>query len=328
MDQETLNSSGNAEATASSAVENRPYPTGPIPTIIEGLSAQGEAQNHQDQEKAEDNGTATETKTEAEAETKSEAKEDTKAETKEEAKSTDDDRFDKHPRFQELLKGKKESDRRLQLAEQKFEEMGRKYQDLERRLTEQATKAPEMDDEKLAEMYDQDPVKAIKFISDKAKADAKRELRDEITSETSQRETFNRMSSALKEFIKGNSDFQEMWDSGELQQLADENPLFNTPIAAYLHVSGQKKLDSLKAEMTKAMEDAVSAARKEERDKAAKEIEKIKADVKAKREITVLPERSASKPASGSIDAELKNTNGNLVGTLTQRLLNRRAAGL
>lgn len=274
-----------------------------------GELAPQEASIPDGEKKAEEQG-ATEVKTE---EAKAEETKPTE-EVKEEAK--EEDRFDKHPRFQELIAGKKAAETKAYQLEKALENLSREVNDLKARR-----ETPEVPvDQEIEELFEVNPAKAILKVKELAKQEAKQEILGELN----ERSNYTTLSTALKGFQEANPDFTEMWQSGELQEFADKNPLYNTPVAAYLHLSTEKRLNALKESNAAEIAKAVEAARKEEREAAEKRIKEVEANFKAKKETTVVTERAAS-PSSAANKSEY-DTGGDKVGFMTRRF-KQRAAG-
>lgn len=294
---ETLN-----ETTADSSTADVMLSSSTISTFAGELAPQ-EAPIPEGEKKTEEQG-ATEVKAE-------EAKE-----IKEEKKEEVEDRFDKHPRFQELIAAKKSAESKAYQLERTLESLAREVNDLKARR-----ETPEVPvDQEIEELFEVNPAKALQKVKELAKQEAKQEM----FSELSERSSYTTLSTALKGFQEQNPDFTEMWESGELQTFADQNPLYNTPVAAYLHLSNEKKFNALKDTIATEVAKAVEAARKEERDAAEKRIKEVEANFKAKKETTVVTER-ASSPSAASNKTELE-TGGDKVSWLVKRAKAREAS--
>lgn len=301
--QETLN-----QEAASSTAEVM-LSSGTVSTNAADLAPQ-EASNPE--EKADEPG-ATEAKAEdaqAQDTTTKEAPKEEKVETKDEPF-----RFDQHPRFQELIAEKnalKSQNAQLQRA---FEQLAGEVNSLKSRQAEPSVPV----DEELAELFEVDSGKALARVLELAEKRAE----EKVLGRVREASAYNTMSAALKTYQDQNPDFIAKWEDGTLDRVMAENPLYNTPIAAYQYLAFQEKAkafeDTMKAEIAKAVE----AARKEERDAADKRIKEIEANNKAKKETTVVTER-ASKPSSTKTSTD---TGGDKISWLVKRMKEREAAG-
>ncbi len=302
MEDKTLNTEAAAPSPA-------PYPTGPMPTLVqqEGKPAKQEAKIPDGTEKVDKvAATVEEPPIVAETEDKSKAKPEIKEEKKDKTKE-DDDRFDKHPRFQEL-------NRRANKAEKIAAEALQRLSAMEQRLAELSKKPDIPVEQELRELYDEDPAKALARAVEIGRDQAVQQF----SSESADKANYTQLAGALKDFEKSNPDFTELWDTGALTEAGEQNPLLNTPIAAYLAITGEQKIQALKDAHKAELEAEIAKARKEEQDKAKKEIETLKANIKAKKDIVVIEDKPSI--SSREVDAELKNSGGNPNQVLAKRL--------
>lgn len=176
------------------------------------------------------------------------------------------ERFDKHPRFQELIKEKNEFRDRLIAAEGKIEAFskGAQVEPEEEHLDFQDMSG--MTDEELAELQSEKP---REFLSNLAKQ-LRHELRKEFQSEFKTQTKEERVNETFQKYAKDNPDFEPMWKSGEIRRFMDENPGHNA-LSAHQVLTSQKK----DGDIQKRIDVAVEKAKKETEDR-------ILADIKAK----------------------------------------------
>ena len=232
----------------------------------------------------------TEAAEEEEAETEGE-----EVEPKDESKDDKLDRFDKHPRFQELKAERDKAIERAALAEARAKETAKveaapDYQDV-----------MEMDDDALDEQWETDKKGFLQNYAKQIAAEVFAGIAEREQKTTIQQ----KVNTTYDKYATENPDFQMMLDSGEIRNFINQNPGHNA-ISAHMALSGeaktQAKIDAAVAEATK---------------KAAE-------NHKVKRSAVVLNEDASSPtvPKSG-IPPELKNTklHGGPTGALFARLM-------
>ena len=210
----------------------------------------------------------------------------------------DTERYDKIPRFKEII-GERDTEREARIrAEAKFEAH-------EKLLADAAAKAPvgtdnnppvelpfkditKMSPEELREWMEEDPVgyEANRF------AQFHFESKQLLTQEAMQKATVDGISKTFGDYEKANPDFKKMWDSGELETYMKDHPGHNA-------ISAHKDL----TEATR-----VKAATDKAVEKAIKETEaRVTKNFQAKRNATVLTDGPGVIPGSAP-DASLQNT--------------------
>lgn len=218
-----------------------------------------------------------------------------------------DDRFDKHPRFVELNDRMKAAETRAANAEAKVTVLGDKVNEsFEGKKGEgdlPYKDVGKMSDEEVQEWQDDDP----KGFYSNMLLQAKHEVGQEMKADMSSRTMEDAIAGTYEDYAKKNSDFDQMWDSGELKIFMDKNPGHNA-ISAHMALTAGKK-------QTEAIEDAVKAAEK-----------RIMNNLKAKGKSSVLGAGpSSSARAASDSPPELKDTtkHGGLNAVLAQRSLAR-----
>jgi len=238
-----------------------------------------------------------------------------KEEVQEKKEEPIEDRFDKHPRFQELISEKNALKSQVAQVTKAFEQLAAEMNSMK------AWREPDVPvEQELAELFEVDQPKALARMLEIAEQRAEQKVLGKLQENS----TYNNLSTALKSYQDANPDFVQRWEDGTLEKVMQENPLYNTPIAAYQYLSFQEKVKAFETTMQAEIAKAVEAARKEERDAADKKIKEIEANHKAKKESTVVTERTS---ASSSTTKSNTDTGGDKVSWLVKRMKEREAAG-
>lgn len=225
----------------------------------------------------------------------------------------EEDRFDKHPRFQELHRRVKESDAVIR-------ELRQTLNDLQARIPVGGDpggkdgKSPKdsglpyrdvsaMKPEELLDWQSEDPKGYYQNIL----AQAKHELSGEFSKSLERRQQEDAIVSTYESFAKANPDFDQMWDEGTLQAFMRSNPGHNA-ISAYHAITADARV---KAAVEKAVKEAESSFVKNQR---------------AKRSADVLPQGPSAPGAYTQGDEALKDSKkfGGTTTVLAQRLADRR----
>ena len=235
------------------------------------------------------------------------AKEETK-EKEEKEKEEEPLRFDKHPRFQELIKRVKTAEERALKAEAQLEALMKgKEPEKEKELNfvDITTKT----DEELLEWQQSDPKGYAANLARQIRYELQQEIPDinEILKKHRLDEEIER---TYEEYAKTHPDFDEMWDAGEIQRYMEKHP-GHTPISAHMMLTQEKR----EAEIQKRIEEAVAKAVKETEEKMIKQF-------KAKKHAKVLPAGPASTGIlNETATPDLKDTKkfGGLLSVLVER---------
>ena len=204
---------------------------------------------------------------------------------------TDGDRFDKHPRFQQL-------NERVLKAEADNAALRQRLETIEARPSGAEPTGADlpfkdlsgMEDSEILEWQQTDP----KGFAANQRAQLRHEMSQEVGGQLDRQNFESSVERTFQSFAEANPDFDEMWDRGELKAFMDRNPGHNA-ISAYYLLTAEKKTA-----------DAVDAAKLEATEAAEK---KLQEDLKARRESQVLS--SGPSPASGTVDTippELQDT--------------------
>ena len=221
----------------------------------------------------------------------------------------EDDRFDKHPRFQELNRRARESEERVRKLEQTLSELnarqaapkGEKGEGGESKLPYKDVS--KMTPEELLDFQSEDPRGYYQNLL----SQAKHELNNDLTQSFEQRQKEDAVVATYESFAKANPDFDEMWDSGTLQEFMRTNPGHNA-ISAYHALTADSKLQ---AATEKAAKDAEAAFTRNQR---------------AKRTSDVLPQGPSAPGTFSHGDEALKDSRkfGGTSAVLASRLADRR----
>lgn len=233
------------------------------------------------------------------------------------------DRFDKHPRFQELnAKAKAEKEARI-AAEAKLAQFEKT---LDPALFPPDDRRPDFKDtskmsaDELREWQEDDPVGYAANL----RKEAAWEARQAIRAETIRNETVSRIEQTFTQYAKENPTFNGMWESGEIERYMNEHPGHNA-ISAHMALLAGRQAGDVQAMIDKAVKEAVSKATKEAE-------ERVRKDFQAKRGATVITSAAAARGNDDGVDAALKDTNqfGGTTSVLAARLaeMRRRATGM
>lgn len=216
----------------------------------------------------------------------------------------DADRFDKHPRFQELRSAINELKVRNQVLESI---VGGKGGDGNQNHGSVDNGAPDFKDishlskEELLEWFEENPVEFLgnytrQVLHESASKEQSRALNQQIT------QTFS-------DYEKSNSDFKAMWDSGEIEEFMEKHPGHNA-MSAHMAITQEKRI-------------------REAVDKAVRETEaRVIANFQAKKGAGTMGDAGGG--GGRTADArhgELNNTkqSGGLVAAIAARLHTRRS---
>jgi len=205
----------------------------------------------------------------------------------------DTERYDKIPRFKEII-GERDQEREARIrAEAKLEALTTKPAVPAGEAEKPSTELPfkditKMSAEELREWMEEDPVgyEANRF------AQFHYESKQLLEQEAIKKATVEGMDKTFSDYEKANPDFKKMWDSGELETYMKAHPGHNA-------ISAHKELTEA-TRVKAAVDDAVA--------KAIKETEaRITKNFQAKRNATVLTDGPGVAPGI-TPDASLQNT--------------------
>ena len=220
-----------------------------------------------------------------------------------------EDRFDKDPRFQELIAQKNEAEAAKIEAEAKLTllkqspigDMGIPAASGQVEAKDIST----MTADELREWQEDDPVGYAKNIL----ALATQSVKTSLSTENVREATIAGIEKTFTEYGKNNPSFNEMWDSGEIPKYMQDNP-GNNAISAHMMLMGDKR-----------MEAAIAKAVKETEERVIKNFQ-------AKKNATVISSTSAARAPGNGVDAEIKDTqpHGGFVSVAASRLAAMRRA--
>lgn len=227
----------------------------------------------------------------------------------------DKDRYDKDPRFQEVIKEKEtEKEQRIRAEAERDFLRAQLLKNIKSTDELEPTKEPEykdmtvMTEEELADWQADDPKGFFANLTRQVRAEVTTELRQESVVKSQQSKAIE----ALDKYARENPTFDKMWETGEIQKFMRENP-GHTTISAHIM-------------LTK------GAREKEIAEKARKEAEEtVRKNFKAKQNARVMGEGPSVSGRQPEIDEVLKNTkeHGGVVSVLAKRLsdMRRKANG-
>jgi len=231
----------------------------------------------------------------------------------------DETRFDKHPRWQEMLREREEAKKAVEQERIARAKLEGELEALKRQT--QVEKPPVKADykditaltaEEIAEWQATDPKGFAANMYAQVKSEALMKMQEDFRAEREQEKQRISIEKTYKEFEDKHKDFKPMWDSGEIVRFIEANPGHN-PISAYHAMTYETR-------MQKAIEEA--------RAKAIKETEeKVNKNWQAKKQARVLGAGPGG-PGTDTEDKELKNvkSQGGLYNVLAKRLDRLRAA--
>jgi len=218
-----------------------------------------------------------------------------------------DDRFDQHPRFVELNNTVK-SERALRVAAEAKVAMFEKSP-LNPSFIPAADGKVDFKDttnmsaEELREWQEDDP----KGFTDNLLKQAAHMAQQSIKSTSLRDETVQGIEKTFTEYAASNPDFNEKWESGEIEKYMNAHPGHNA-ISAHMSLTGAANTQAL-------IDAAVAKATKETEERVAKNFQ-------AKKNATLINPASPSRAAVDGVDAELKDTTnqGGFVSVAANRL--------
>jgi hypothetical protein len=219
-----------------------------------------------------------------------------------------DERFDKHPRFQQLMKERDEARLAAAKLEGRLEAAPQKPA---------AAPAPppfkdvsSLSAEQIREWMEDDPKGFAENLEKAAMYKAYNAVQNQMKSKEARDEQMGGLRGTYKAFEEKNPDFRPLWDSGEIIKYIETHPGHN-PMSAYDEMTGDKKFS-----------EAIEKAKKEAEEEVTKRFQ-------AKKKATVLSGGPAGAPRTDE-DPALANTkkHGGLNAVLADKLAAmRRASG-
>jgi len=256
------------------------------------------------EEQAENTG-ETQSKTEAETKTDGDDKktgEEDGGKTDAESSGGQDTRYDKDPAWQRIIQERNEARTKLAALEAKGQPPEK--QEPEELPYKDITK---MSPEEVREWMEDDPIgyEANRF------AQFHYESKKLLEQEQTQKATTSKIEDTFTSYAKENPDFDELWNSGKIEEFMQAHPGHNA-ISAHMILSAQTR----NADIEKRIADAAATAAKEAEERVIKNFQ-------AKRNATVLSEGPAHRGGGDNgAPAELKNTKqyGGKTAVMAQRL--------
>ncbi len=228
------------------------------------------------------------------------------------AAQEDETRFDKHPRFQELISSKNDLKAQLKTLQTRVDEGLKPKEEEEDPGYKDISKMSEDD---LREWIDSDPIAYTANIAKQIKA----EVTAEVEGSFSQRSQENSVLKTFDDYAAKNETFDQMWDSGEIQTFINKNPGHNA-ISAHMALTSETTANGAEAKI----KDAVEKAIKETEERVIK-------NFKAKKGAQVIGSGPVTTgTAQGRVAQELKQPKkfGGINTVLAARLQERRQAAM
>lgn len=163
----------------------------------------------------------------------------------------DEDRFDKIPRFQELIQSNQTLKEQVKTLQSQMTEKDKPKVETE--------KDPEYKDisklspEKIREWMDEDPVGYTANLAKQIRTELTKDF-DEKLSEKSKEDGVLK---TFSEYAEKNEDFDPMWESGEIQRYMDKHPGHNA-ISAHMAITMEAKIKAAEEKTAKETEERVT----------------------------------------------------------------------
>lgn len=231
----------------------------------------------------------------------------------EKAGDKDTDRYDKDPRFKEVITQREtEKEQRIRAeVERDF----LRTQLLKDPKTAEPEVKPDLDykdmsvmtEEELADWQADDPKGYLANLLRQAKAEVTVAIKTEMEQENAVKSQQTKAIEVLDNYAKENPTFDKMWETGDIQKFMRENP-GHTAISAHIILTKETR-------------------EKEIAEKARKETEEtVRKNFKAKQNAKVIGQGPSVAGRQTEEDEVLKNTkeHGGVVSVLTSRLINMR----
>lgn len=214
------------------------------------------------------------------------------------------DRLDQHPRFKEVIREKNDLKQAVADLTAKVETLSTRGDTKEQ---PKGFDVDGLDDTAIFEKLNNNPKEFLGDFAKKIEQDLLAKIGETSRAESAK----NQVVSAYEQYAQKNPDFDEMWDSGQIQEFIAKNPAHNA-ISAHMALTNDKRI-----------EEATAKAVKEAVEKTIKQLQ-------AKRGAAVLSGGPASSVVTGGkVSADLANTKsvGGLTSALAARLERMRASG-
>jgi hypothetical protein len=224
-----------------------------------------------------------------------------------------DDRFDKHPRWQEMSAKAKKADE----LEAKNAELMSELETLRTPTPAKEEEQPDyedvtqLDDDEIIEKFNDDPKSFMANFAKQVRSEVVKSVFGKL--ETSSKEA--KVRQRVDQFAKDNEDFLPKLKDGTIAKYMQANP-GHTPISAYLEMTNADRQGSVQKQIDEAVKKAVKETE-----------EKVRKDLLAKRRVVPIDSSAAPKD-SANHDKELQDTKklGGTVAAITQRILRQRQA--
>ena len=221
------------------------------------------------------------------------------------------DRFDQHPRFQELLQRAKDAERRGREAEERYLAMERRMASLEQQppAGPQAKSILDLTDEELIAMSTENPREYLRMLSAQVTAEVGQVVGGHLNQQSESRQ----IEAAFADFERQHADFGELMANGDIDRYLKAHP-FENHFSAYHALTASKQEEATKAAVEKAVKEAEEKWRKQQA---------------AKQGAQVLGGGPASGSRAGHLDPALQDTKkfGGATSVLAARLAAMRAQG-
>lgn len=159
-------------------------------------------------------------------------------------------RFDKHPRFQQLIREKNEYKQMLSELKKEIEEL---KQSRTQQTAEDKFDLQSIDTEKLLELQTENPKEFLELVTKSVREQVINEVKTEqerALQEKAEREREN----AYVKYAEEHPDVLEMWENGTLQKFLEENPHHNI-ISAHMYLTQSNREAELRKQIQAELEE-------------------------------------------------------------------------
>ncbi len=163
----------------------------------------------------------------------------------------DETRFDKHPRFQELIQSKNDLKGQLKALQSKVDE-GSKTKEPEKPEDLGYKDTSKMTADELRDWMDEDPVAYTANLTQQIRAEVTKDVNGKLTQQTHDDQVLK----TFDDYVAKHETFDSMWDSGEIQSFMDKNQGHNA-ISAHMALTAESNATNFETKIKDAVEKAV-----------------------------------------------------------------------
>ena len=160
-----------------------------------------------------------------------------------EPQQNEDERFDKHPRFQQLIKERNEYRERLDALERQSRQAPPQQQQQYYEEELPYVDLAQMEDEDILAWQAEDPKGFARNMAMQNYYETRQLVMEEMQQQNYQRDHEAMVARTYGQYAQENPDFEEMWDRGEIQRFIERNPGHN-PISAHMALTMDNRIET------------------------------------------------------------------------------------